>query len=51
MDETKVKLRDRTYYLWLAIDERGLPAFVHLSRRRDSWTAKKDAPLTRDLDT
>ncbi len=40
MDETKVKVRDRTYYLWLAIDEKGLPVFVHLSRRRDSWTAK-----------
>jgi Transposase and inactivated derivatives len=40
VDETKVKVRDRTYYLWLAIDEKGLPVFVHLSRRRDSWTAK-----------
>jgi transposase-like protein len=31
VDETKIKARDRTYYLWLAVDERGLPVFVHLS--------------------
>jgi transposase-like protein len=30
--------RDRTYYLWLAVDEKGLPVFVHLSRRRDAFT-------------
>ncbi|AHE96845.1 hypothetical protein THERU_05015 [Thermocrinis ruber] len=36
MDKTKIKARDRTYYLWLAVDERGLPVSVHLSRRRDS---------------
>ncbi|WP_299197220.1 DDE-type integrase/transposase/recombinase [Thermocrinis sp.] len=40
VDETKVKVRDRTYYLWLAVDEKGLLVFVHLSGRRDSWTAK-----------
>jgi transposase-like protein len=40
VDETKIKARDRTYYLWLAVDEKGLPVFVHLSGRRDSWTAK-----------
>ncbi len=40
VDETKIKARDRTYYLWLAVDERGLPVSVHLSRRRDYWTAK-----------
>jgi transposase-like protein len=40
VDETKIKARDRTYYLWLAVDERGLPVFVHLSRRRDAWTAE-----------
>jgi putative transposase len=40
VDETKIKARDGTYYLWLAVDEEGLPVFVHLSRRRDSWTAK-----------
>jgi transposase-like protein len=40
VDETKVKVRDRTYCLWLAVDEKGLPVFVHLSRRRDVWTAK-----------
>jgi Transposase and inactivated derivatives len=40
VDETKIKARDRTYYLWLAVDEKGLPVFVHLSRKRDSWTAK-----------
>ncbi len=39
VDETKVKVRDRTYYMWLAVDEKGLPVFVHLSRRRDAWTA------------
>ena len=39
MDETKIKARDGTYYLWLAVDEKGLPVFVHLSRRRDAWTA------------
>jgi transposase-like protein len=39
VDETKIKARDRTYYLWLAVDEKGLPVFVHLSRRRDAWTA------------
>jgi transposase-like protein len=33
-------MRHRTYYLWLAVDEKGLPVFMHLSRRRDSWTAK-----------
>ena len=57
VDETKIKARDRTYYLWLAVDERGLPVFMHLSRRRDAWTAKlvlyntkaRDAPLTRGL--
>jgi transposase-like protein len=38
--ETKVKVRDRTYYLWLAVDKKGLPVFVHLSRRGDAWTAK-----------
>jgi transposase-like protein len=40
VDETKIKARDGTYYLWLAVDEKGLPVFVHLSRKRDSWTAK-----------
>ncbi|MFZ8787915.1 DDE-type integrase/transposase/recombinase [Thermocrinis sp.] len=42
VDETKIKIkaRDRTYYLWLAVDEKGLPVFVHLSGRRDAWTAK-----------
>jgi transposase-like protein len=40
VDETKVKVRGRTYYPWLAVDEKGLPVFVHLSRRRDAWTAK-----------
>jgi transposase-like protein len=40
VDETKIQARDATYYLWLAVDEKGLPVFVHLSRRRDSWTAK-----------
>jgi putative transposase len=40
VDETKIKARDRTYYLWLAVDEKGLPVFVHLSKRRDAWTAK-----------
>jgi transposase-like protein len=40
VDETKVKVRDRTYYLWLAMDEKGLPVFMRLSGRRDSWTAK-----------
>jgi len=39
VDETKIKARDRTYYLWLAVDEKGLSVFVHLSRRRDAWTA------------
>ena len=36
VDETKIKARDRTYYLWLAVDEKGLPVFVHLLRRRDA---------------
>ncbi len=36
VDKTKIKARDRTYYLWLAVDEKGLPLFVHLSRRRDA---------------
>jgi Transposase and inactivated derivatives len=40
VDETKVKVRDRTYYLWLAVDEKDLPVFMHLSGRRDAWTAK-----------
>jgi putative transposase len=40
VDETKVKVSDRTYYLWLAVDEKGLPVFMHLSRRRDAWIAK-----------
>ena len=40
VDETKVKVRDRTYYLWLAVNEKGLPVFVYLSKRRDAWTAK-----------
>jgi len=40
LDETKIKARDGTYYLWLAVNEKGLPVFMHLSRRRDSWTAK-----------
>ncbi|MFZ8860655.1 MAG: DDE-type integrase/transposase/recombinase [Thermocrinis sp.] len=40
VDGTQIKARDRTYYLWLAVDERGLPVSVRLSRRRDSWTAK-----------
>jgi len=40
VDETKIKARDGTYYLWLAVDEKGLPVFVHLSRRRDAWTGK-----------
>ncbi len=40
VDETKIKAGDRTYYLWLAVDEKGLPVFMHLSRRRDAWTAK-----------
>ena len=30
------KVMDRTYYLWLAVDEKGLPVFAHLSRRRDA---------------
>ena len=42
VDETEIKARDGTYYLWLAVDEKGLPVFVHLSRRRDAWTAKRD---------
>jgi transposase-like protein len=32
VDETKIKAMDRTYYLWLAVDEKGLPVFVHLSK-------------------
>jgi len=40
VDETKIKARDKTYYLWLAVDKRGFPVFMHLSRRRDSWTAR-----------
>jgi len=40
VDETKVKVRDRTYYLWLAVDEKGLPVFMHFSGRRYSWTVK-----------
>jgi transposase-like protein len=36
VDETKIKARNGTYYLWLAVDEKGLPVFVHLY----SWTAK-----------
>jgi transposase-like protein len=40
VDETKIKARDRTYYLWLAVDEKGLPVFMHLSRRGDAWTTK-----------
>ncbi len=40
VDKTKIKARDRTYYLWLAVDEKGLPVLVHLSRKRDAWTAK-----------
>jgi transposase-like protein len=40
VDETKIKARDGTFYLWLAVDEKVLPVFVHLSRRRDAWTAK-----------
>jgi transposase-like protein len=49
VDETKVKAGERTYYLWLAVDEKGLPVFMYLSGKRDSWTAKRDAPLIRDL--
>ena len=57
VDETKIKARDGTYYLWLAVDEKGLPVFVHLSRRGTpgqlSWffttQRQRDAPLTRDL--
>jgi transposase-like protein len=57
VDETKVKVRDRTYYLWLAVDEKGLPVFMHLSRGRDfgllSWffttQRQRYASLTRDL--
>jgi Transposase and inactivated derivatives len=40
VDKTKIKARDRTCYLWLAVDEKGLPVFVHLSGKRDAWTAK-----------
>ena len=40
VDETKIKARDKTYYLWLVVDEEGLPVFIHFSRRRDSWTAQ-----------
>jgi len=40
VDETKIKARGKTYYLWLAVDEKGFPVFMHLSRRRDSWTAQ-----------
>jgi transposase-like protein len=40
VNETKIKARDRTYYLWLVVDEKGLPVFVYLSGKRDSWTAK-----------
>jgi len=40
VDETKIKARGKTYYLWLAVDERGFPVFMHLSRRRDSWIAQ-----------
>ena len=28
VDETKIKARDGTYYLWLAVDEKGLPGYV-----------------------
>jgi transposase-like protein len=57
VDETKIKAKDGTYYLWLAVDERGLPVFAHLSRRKDAWTVKlilyntkaKGCPLTRDI--
>jgi transposase-like protein len=38
VDETKIKARDRTYYLWLAVDEKGLPVL-----------RQRDAPLTREL--
>ena len=40
VDETKIKGRRRLYYLWLAVDGRGKPCFVYLSRRRDTWTTK-----------
>jgi transposase-like protein len=49
VDETKIKARARTYYMWLVVDEKGLPVFMYLSRKRNSWTAKRDALLTRDL--
>ncbi|NAZ23218.1 MAG: transposase [Thermocrinis sp.] len=47
VDETKVKVRDRTYYLWLAVDEKGLPAFMY--RWFFTTQRQRDAPLTRDL--
>ncbi len=43
VDETKIEARDRTYYLWLAVGEKGLPVFVHPSRRRDAWTRLANA--------
>ncbi len=35
-----LSLRAVGEFLWLAVDEKGLPVFMHLSRRRDAWTAK-----------
>jgi Transposase and inactivated derivatives len=35
-----LSLRTVREFLWLAVDEKGLPVFMHLSRRRDAWTAK-----------
>jgi transposase-like protein len=34
VDETRIKASDRTYYLWLAVDEKDLPVFMYLSGRR-----------------
>jgi len=36
VDETKIKKRNKHYYLWLAVDEAGSPVFAYLSARRDS---------------
>jgi hypothetical protein len=35
-----LSLRTVREFLWLAVDEKGLPVFMHLSIRRDAWTAK-----------
>jgi hypothetical protein len=35
-----LSLRTVREFLWLAVDKKGLPVFMHLSRRRDAWTAK-----------